>query len=150
MLDVAKSDVSSEDNDQETSWLITSEYIEDINTHRYYAYQIVYSYINKSILSKEQKEESSRIVLIHLSNLARKMMRSMRKTEIKILSLAKFTAAIDVGMWSNDPDFKTPEKYYKDYEDLMEEPKTFFSYHEPNIQKFFDLELLLQVFPLKG
>ena len=150
LLDSSSSDNSNEDNDLETSWLITSEYVNEISCHRYYAYQIVYSYINKSIITKDERKESVQMVLIHLSNISRKIMRSMRKTEIKILSLSKFTALIDVGIWSNDPDFMDPKKYYKDYENLFEEPKVYFSYHEPNFQKLLDIEFIQHAFPLKG
>lgn len=144
-----KKDDASSDNDQETSWLITSEHIEEIDKKRYYAYQIVYNYINKSIMNAAQKLDANMTVVTHLSNISRKIMRSIKCTDIKLLSLAKFTAAIDVGMWSDDPDFVNPKVYYQSYEDLYEDPKVYFSYHEPNFQKFLDLEYLIQVFPVK-
>ena len=149
-LDCSNSDSFSEENDQETSWLITSEPIEEISVNRYYAYQIVYSFINRTIITQEERNEACQLVLSHLSKLSRKIMRSMRRTEIKILSLSKFTALIDVGLWSDEEDFEDPSKYYRDYEDLFEDPKVYFSYHEPNIQKFLDIEFIRIAFPLKG
>lgn len=136
--------------DQETSWLITCRYVEEASEIRYHAYQIVYSYINKSILSAEEKQQACKSVIVHLSHVGRKIMRSMKKTDIRILSLSKFTAAIDVGLWSDNDDFLNPSLYYKDYENLLEEPKTYFNYHEPNIQQFLDLEYLMQIFPVKS
>ena len=67
-----------------------------------------------------------------------------------MLSLTKFTAAIDVGMWSDFYDFTDPSKYYKDYEVLYEDPDTIFNYHEPNIQQFLDFECLSMLFPVKS
>ena len=141
---------SEESLDEETSWLITSQHVEEVNEHRYYAYQIVYSFINKSILTTDQKSTACKSVLVHLSHVCRNIMRAAKETELLMLSLTKFTAAIDVGIWSNNEDFKNPSAYYKDYENLMNEPRVYFAYLEPNFQQFLDLEYLNQVFPIKS
>ena len=67
-----------------------------------------------------------------------------------MLSLTKFTAAIDVGLWSDSDNFQDPIFYYKDYEKLINEPTLMFSYHESNFQQFLDLEFLSSIFPSKG
>lgn len=77
-------------------------------------------------------------------------MRSMKALDIKMLSLAKFTAAIDVGMWSDSYDYTDPSKYYKDYDILFEDPDTVFYYHESNIIQFLDFEYLSMLFPVKS
>lgn len=40
---------------QDTSWLVAQKLVEELNQDRYYAYQIVYSYINRSIMTNHQK-----------------------------------------------------------------------------------------------
>jgi len=101
---------------QESSWLVTNEYVDEVSESRYYAYQIVYSFINKSIMTIGQKRQACKAVVYELSFLSRKVMRSMKTLDIKMLSLTKFSAAIDVGIWSDSPDFSNPSLYYKDYE----------------------------------
>lgn len=55
------SDSSNQSNDQETSWLVTTQNIDELNTQRYYAYQIVYAYINKSIITPQQRLEANKL-----------------------------------------------------------------------------------------
>jgi hypothetical protein len=77
-------------------------------------------------------------------------MRSMKKSEIKILSLAKFTAAIDVGIWSENNNYSDPKEFYKDYENLTPEPKVIFRLHESNFQQFLDVDSIRSIFSKKS
>jgi len=70
------------------------------------------------------------MVIDHLSKLSRNLMRAMKVEEIKILSLSKFTAAIDVGLWNESDNYTDPKEYYKNYENLTTEPKIIFGVHE--------------------
>lgn len=149
-LDGSKERAPMLEEDEETFWLVAAVHCEEINQYRYLAYQIVYAYVNKNVLTNFQKQESCRMVVEQLSTLSRNLMRKMKKEEIKMLSLAKFTAAIDVGLWSDHKDFKNPSLFYTGYQNLPEDPKTIFAYHEPNIQQFLDLENLSVIFPIKG
>lgn len=150
MIADAKWKMDKFDIDEATFWLISSQFIEEIQENHYTPYQIVYSYINKIIITPEQKQTAWENAIVYLSSLSRKLMRAMKKSEIMMLSITKFTAAIDVGLWSDTGDFKDPELFYKDYQNLINEPKLIFSYHESNINTFLDLEFLISVFPSKG
>ena len=146
-LSDAKVKIEDLNIDEETFWLISSQFIEEVQEYYYTPYPIVYSYINKLLLTPEQKQKWSETALVHLSKLSRKIVRSMKKWEIKILSFMKFTAAIDVGLWSDKGNFSDPAVYLKDYEDLIKEPKLIFIHHETNFQQFLEKDYLASVFP---
>ena len=150
ITDESKVKTDTLDVDEATFWLISSQFVEEIQENHYTPYQIVYSYINKIIITPEEKQSACQTAIIYLSNLSRRLTRSLKKSEIVMLSLTKFTAAIDVGLWSDSGDFQDPIFYYKDYENLINEPKLMFSYHESNFQQFLDLEFLSSIFPSKG
>ena len=145
MID-AKSKIENLNIDEDTFWLISSQFIEEVQEFHYTPYPIVYSYVNKLIISQEQKQQSCETALVYLSKLSRKIVRSLKKCEIRILSFMKFTAAIDVGIWSDNGDYTDPSVFYKDYENLFKEPKLLFSYHEINFQQFLDKDFLMFAF----
>ena len=146
ILDDAKKRIKDLELDEETFWLITFKSISQIKQNHYLPYQIVYSYVNKAIISTEQRQDVCKLAITHLSHTARDIMRSLKYSEIKWLSLAKFTAAIDVGLWSDSDNFTDPRLYYKDYENLTSEPKVMFELHEYNFDQFLDIDVLQEIF----
>ena len=105
ITDESKVKTDTLDIDDATFWLISSQFVEEIQENHYTPYQIVYSYINKIIITLEEKQSARQIAIIYLSNLSRWFTSSLKKSKIMMLSLTKFTAGIDVWLWSDSYDF---------------------------------------------
>jgi hypothetical protein len=58
ILNDAKERISNLEFDTETFWLVTFKTIAEINQRHYVPYQIVYSYVNKSIISEQQRQDA--------------------------------------------------------------------------------------------
>ena len=56
LLDDAKKKIKDLELDEETFWLITFKSVSQIGQNHYLPYQIVYSYVNKAIISIEQRQ----------------------------------------------------------------------------------------------
>jgi len=56
ILDDAKERISNLNIDEETFWLVTYKYIDEIKENHYVPYQIVYSYVNKSIITQQERQ----------------------------------------------------------------------------------------------
>ena len=63
------------------------------------------SFINKVKITIEQKEKATKKCIIHLSKLARKILRSLKKQEQIYIDLRVFNAIIDVGLWSDSGNY---------------------------------------------
>ena len=74
----------------------------------------------------------------------------MKKTEIRMLQFTKFTAAIDVGMWSDDNNFENSEIYIKNSDVIIKNAKQIFMHHEANFQFYLESDLLSEIFAHLG
>ena len=145
MMKYKEKEEESEDknsNNDGSFWLLSAKFVEEIGQKHYVVYPIVYSYLNQYAISNEERQLIWMNCVIYLSKLSRKLTRSMKKTEIRMLQFTKFTAAINVGMWSDDNNFENSEIYIKNSDVIIKNAKQIFMHHEANFQFYLESDLL--------